>query len=441
MTELHSIVSQEQIELEQAFAGCVLINGDHARKTAGWLNPETIMTPDIQVFWKRVQEGETAIEVGFSMNIGAELLKWSQTVTNSMDVAKYANALVTKDYLRVGILSAELMAQHAQAGDPAALKQVVDEFAQRQRGGSSTMRNAVDIGESLVHRIEQGNMSIPWGIESLDIATRGLERGTLTVLGARPSMGKSSIAFQCNEYQALELGLRVGVFALEMSGEQMFSRRNCHKIGSTWADVRSGMVSSTDEESLKAYVREYSEEIKDNLFVNDNTYTTSADIVRTQQRENFDVIMIDHLGLLKDKKYKDERHDQKLGRITEQLHSLAKNTQSVVILLCQLNRGVEGRTDKRPNMGDLRNSGDIEQNADNVALLYGDWYYDKSADNTTEVNFTKFRDGLKDATAYVEFDMKNQQFKSVEVKEGTQVIDDANEEGYTQINMQDDIPF
>ena len=62
MTELHSIVSQEQIELEQAFAGCVLINGDHARKTAGWLNPETIMTPDIQVFWKRVQEGETAIE-------------------------------------------------------------------------------------------------------------------------------------------------------------------------------------------------------------------------------------------------------------------------------------------------------------------------------------------------------------------------------------------
>jgi replicative DNA helicase len=260
-------------------------------------------------------------------------------------------------------------------------------------------------------------------------------------------MGKSSLAFQCNEHQALEQELRVGVWALEMSGEQMFARRNCHKIGKAWMDVRSGHVTHEEEERLKQYVLEYAEQLDGHLYVNDNTSTTCADIVRIQQREKFDVLMIDHLGLLKDRKFSGERHDQYLGRLTEQLHSLAKDTHSVVLLLAQLNRGVEQRTDKRPHMGDLRDSGNIEQNADNVALLYGDWYYDKTAEPYTEIIMGKFRDGVKDRSAFVEFDMAMQEFKSVAVME----IDEASAEemertydtegGQMQYNLQDEIPF
>lgn len=433
-------ITRQQAELEQAFAGAVLINGDFARRECGWLNPETIITPEIREFWTRVQAGEEPVEVTFSMNMGAEFLKWSQMVTSHLDLTKYANSLTEKNYLRVGLDSAKGMAMSADSGDVQKMREYAQAFlARTDWGGTTSMRSAMDVGMSLNGRIVKGNISIPWGIDSLDAVTRGLERGTLTVLGARPSMGKSSLAFQCNEHQAIEQGLKVGVFALEMSGEQMFARRTCHKVNAMWMDVRAGLISREQEDKLQNVVLEYAQTLEGKLYVNDSTSTKVSDIVRIQQREKFDVIMIDHLGLLKDKKLSGERHDQFLGRLTEQLHSLAKDTNCVIILLAQLNRGVEQRTDKRPNMGDLRDSGNIEQNADNVVLLYGEWYYDASADNTTELIMGKFRDGVKNHNAYVKFDMAQQKFESVDQLELNELVDKAQDD--QQMELPNDIPF
>ena len=441
---LHTIVSQEQVEAEQAFAGCVLINGEYARREAGWLDPNTLMNPDIKTFWTRTLAGEDPVEVSFDMHIPAEVLKWSQLTTSHMDVGKYANALVKKNYLRESILGAELIAQHAQNGNDDGIQQVVARMATQNAGGAIKMRTPLEVAMSLNKRIEKGNISIPWGIESLDIATRGKERGTMTVIAGRPSMGKSSLAFQCNEHQAMEQKLKVGVWALEMSGEQMFARRNCYKIDRMWMDVRSGLISASEEESLKKFNIQYAEALEGHMWIEDSTTTTSMDIVRTQLRENFDVIMIDHLGLLEDRKWKGERHDQKLGRITKTLHSLAKSTNCVVLLLAQLNREVESRTDKRPTMSDLRDSGEIEQNADNIGLIYGEWYYDKNADNTTEINFGKFRDGTQHSTAYVRFEKAQQNFVSlsqVEIDEMSAEQMELVANGNVPLNTQDDIPF
>jgi replicative DNA helicase len=212
-------------------------------------------------------------------------------------------------------------------------------------------------------------------------------------------------------------------------------------------EVRSENVSVTQREQLKGYVIDYAEEIDGYLYVNDSTHTTSTDIIRTQLREKFDVIMIDHLTLLKDKPWRGERHDQKLGRISMAMHELAKNTNCVVLLLAQLNRNLEQRQDKRPTMADLRDSGELEQNADNVALIYGEWYYDPQADNITEINFGKYRDGVKDRTAYVKFNKSDQQFDSVTQKELDEMSEEEMEQahetegGHTQINAQQEIPF
>ena len=445
MNNLHDVVSQEQVEAEQAFAGAVLINGEFARQEVGWLDPDILMSPEIKDFWTRVRQGEDPLEVSFDLKIPAELLKWQGRVTSHLHIVKYANALVKKNYLRESILGAEMIVQHAQTGNEDGIQQVIARMATKNAGGTIKMRTPLEVALSLNKRIEKGNISIPWGIESLDIATRGKERGTLTVLAGRPSMGKSSLAFQCNEYQALVEHLKVGVFAVEMSGEQMFARRNCYKIDRMWMDVRAGLISKSDEESLKKYVHEYAEELEGYMYINDSTSTTSMDIVRTQLKENFDVIMIDHLGLLDDRRWKGERHDQFLGRITRTLHSLAKNTNCVILLLAQLNRRVEERADKRPTMSDLRDSGEIEQNADNVGLMYGEWYYDRQADNVTEVNFGKFRDGLMHNTAYVKFEKARQNFISLSQREiddlSTEAMEAAANGEEPDDNLQLDIPF
>jgi replicative DNA helicase len=445
MDSLADVVTQEQIDIERLFAGAVLIaGGKFARDQAGWLNHETIMHPEIREWWKRVQAGEDPTEVGFALNIASDLLKWSNQMTSSLNIEQYANSLTQKNYIRTGLSSAEGMAKAAGEGDVELMRNFAETFLNRtDYGGSTGMRDMREIGQSLNARIEKGDISIPWGIETLDVSTRGLERGTMTVLAARPSMGKSSLAFQVCETMALEEKEKVGVFALEMSGEQMMARRTCHKIDRMWMDVRAGLISEEEEETLKAEVSKYADTLHGRMWVNDSTDTTVADIVRTQLRERYDVIMIDHLGLLKDRRWSGERHDQYLGRLTEILHSLAKNTNSVVILVCQLNRGVEQRTDKRPHMGDLRDSGNIEQNSDNVALLYGEWYYNPEADPITEVILGKFRDGKKNATAYVEFNMQEQHFDSVTMEDMTKVADEAMNEGedFRQVNMQSEIPF
>lgn len=444
MEELHSVVSQEQVETERALIGAVVRAPEFSMREAGWLTEETFMVPDHKIFWNRVLNGEDPLVVIFDMPTMSKALSWSNDALYNR-VGDYATALHNKDYMRTAILAAEEIVKAARDGNRDLIQAIANTLS-TSHGGSTGMRDALEIAESLNARIDSGNQSIPWGIASLDAATMGQERGTLTMLAARPSMGKSSLAFQCNEYQALERDLRVGVWALEMSGEQMFARRNCHKVNKTWMEVRSENITQSEKADLKQHNLDYAELIQGKLHINDKTHTTSADIIRTQLREQFDVVMIDHLGLLKDRPLRGERHDQKLGRISMALHELAKNTNCVVLLLAQLNRNLEQRSDKRPTMADLRDSGELEQNADNVALIYGEWYYDKNADNITELNFGKYRDGVKDRTAYVRFNMVTQQFDTVTQEELDEMSEEAMEEVYatgdaTPKSTQTEIPF
>jgi replicative DNA helicase len=436
MNELYSVVSQEQVEAEKLLIGAIL-RDPKALANVGFLSVDNFMVPEHQEFWNRIKNGEEPVEVVMAVPGMTKAFTWSNDALFGRE-QQYANALQDKAYIREAVRSAEAIVKAAMEGKKDDIQTLAFDMTKRNPGGYSRMRSPHEIAASLNRRIDQGNISIPFGIESMDDATRGLERGTLTTLAARPSMGKSSLAFQVNENQALVQGLRVGVFALEMSGEQMFARRNCHKVGAMWQDVRSENITSKQKDDLKRHIETYAEQLDGLMYISDDTSTTVAQIVRTQLRERFDVIMIDHLGLLKDKILSGERHDQYLGRLTETLHSLAKNTQSVVLLLAQLNRSVEARQDKRPHMGDLRDSGHIEQNSDNVGLLYGEWYYDPTADNTTEIIWGKFRDGLKNSLSLVEFDFEEQRFRSVDTEKFDEYAAQRMQEQYEQLEMPDD---
>jgi replicative DNA helicase len=447
MDDLHTIVSQEQIDTERALIGAVVRTPELALQKAGWLTSETFMVPNHKEFWNRVLNGEDPVTVCFAVPDMNAAFSWSNDVLADR-VGDYAQALFDKDNMRTAVIAAEEIVKASRKGDGDAIQAIAQSLSASQGSGNSGMRSAMDIALSLNERIDQKDLSIPWGIESIDTSTRGSERGTLTILAARPSMGKSSLATQVVEYQALDLELKVGAWALEMSAEQMFARRTCHLVDAMWMDVRSDNITARQREDLKRHVIEYAEKIDEKMLINDSTHTRLSDIVRTQLRYRYDVLMIDHGGLLNDTQMKGERHDQFIGRLTKTMHDLAKNTQSVVICLWQLNRGVESRQDKHPNLGDLRDSGHIEQNADNIGFMFGDWYYNPNSDhgNITELNWAKYRDGVKDSLCLVQFNKSNQTFESVETRKFDAYIEQQMEKAHegTQgvlIQEPEDIPF
>ena len=447
MTELFSEVSMKQHDIEHLFCGTTLVNGDYARKEAGWLSPETFTDEVLAKYWARVRQGEDASAVAIDLGVFTELTKWMNRSTNYMELPAYARAIQAQNYKRQMVLGAQDIIKSIEQGTDEDIPAILDVLRQQDNGSSRTMRDPREVADNLMYRVERGDISIPFGIDSVDYATGGMERGTFTVLAGRTSMGKSSLAFQFAEHQALVHGLRVGFFALEMSAEQMFARRLCHKVynrsgnRATWQDVRSGQVAPEEIERLRTYVNEYADKIDGKLYVSDATNVTSADIVRTQLREKYDVIYVDHVRLLKDKQWKSERYDQYIGRVTLSMHELAKNTNSVVVGLFQLNREVEGRPDHRPLLKDLRDSGQIEENADNVILIYRPGYYtgEYADPDETELVLAKYRDGSRSSNCWVGFHLKEQRFDSLYKKQAEQVIED----GLTQAKLPEDnnVPF
>jgi replicative DNA helicase len=272
----------------------------------------------------------------------------------------------------------------------------------------------------------------------------------MTVWAARTSMGKSALALHFAESQALDQDLRVAFFALEMSAEQLMARRNCHKVknlqglSASWQDVRSKNISQSERLALYELVRSYATRIKGKLDIYDATHFTSRDIERIQRKLRYDVIYIDHGGLLKDKPRRGERWDQLIGRFTLNLHELAKNTYCVVNLVWQLNRETGSRAGNRPSLTDLRDSGKIEENADNVVLLHRESYWGNTqaqAIDPMELILAKFRDGARAFSCYVGFDLAAQKFVTMKAEDMEQVAEDRMEQSSLIQEGEDVIPF
>lgn len=433
MTSALTEVTLQQHEIEKTLVGLILIDGENARKQIGWLSPDTFTDETLKEFWSTVRDGNDAGETAIHQGIFTEVTKYLNNAPNIAHISSYANTLQKKAYERDVIIGCQDMVKAVQSGNVREVDLILEVMRGMNNSSGLKMRQADEISASLNDRIDQGDISVPFGIASVDYATAGTESGTLTILAGRPSMGKSSLAFQWAEHQALNLELKVGFFALEMSAEQMFARRCCHLIGKSWQDVRSGQITDEEKAELQGHVTRYGKTLKGKMFVNDDTSTTSTDIIRTQQREQFDVIYIDHIGLLKDRRIRGERTDQLLGRMTMALHELAKDYMCVVIGLAQLNRKVEDRTNNRPTMSDLRDSGKIEENADNIILLFRESYYDRSiqhAIDPMELILGKFRDGARSANCWVGFDLVGQRFVSMTQQE----INDMSEEKMEEAN-------
>lgn len=238
----------------------------------------------------------------------------------------------------------------------------------------------------------------PWPVAELNKATLGLHAGELIILAARPSMGKTTFGLSCALHIAKHRGT-VAFFSLEMVaaalGERAISDL-CYDTGEPvpYVDIRAGSYADDAYERIRgAYDRltEIPLEIEQQSGLSVSQIAARSRSLKAKMDGTdapLKAIFVDHLGLVAPSgRYAGARHSE-LGEITTALKALAKELGVPVVLLCQLNRGVEGRENKRPNMSDLRESGRIEEDADTVIFLYREAYYlerAKEADTDKEL--------------------------------------------------------
>ena len=238
---------------------------------------------------------------------------------------------------------------------------------------------------------------VPTGFTQLDNLTSGLQNSDLIILAGRPSMGKTALALNIARNAAVDGGVPVAIFSLEMSKEQLSLRMLCAEASIDSSRLRSGFFSMEDWERVTDAAGVLSAAP---IFIDDSASLSAMDVRakarRLKMEKNIGLIIIDYLQLMQGRAGA-ERRDLEISEISRGMKALAKEIGLPVIALSQLNRMLEQRTDKRPRLSDLRESGALEQDADVVAFIYRDEVYNKEETNPrkgiAEVILAKQRNG------------------------------------------------
>jgi replicative DNA helicase len=345
---------------------------------------------DVITVFEQLQSQGKAEDVGGL----AYLNTLAQYVPSAANIRRYAEIVRERAILRKLITVSDEIATNAfnPKGKPVA--NILDEAEQkifnigeegsRMKQGFQSMDSlVVDLLDRVQDMADNPNdiTGVPTGFIDLDRMTAGLQPGDLIVLAARPSMGKTAFAINIAEHVALNEGLPVAVFSMEMGAAQL-AVRIVGSIGRiNQGHLRTGKL--TDDEWPR--LTEAIERLRTvSLHIDETPGLTPSELRANARRlarqcGKLGLIVVDYLQLMSGTNSDGENRATELGEISRGLKMLAKELQCPVIALSQLSRGVESRTDKRPMMSDLRESGAIEQDADVIMFIYRDEYYTKDA--------------------------------------------------------------
>lgn len=259
---------------------------------------------------------------------------------------------------------------------------------------SDIMMSAYD--DMVQNSLNKGTVTgVSTGFNYINNATGGLHGGELIIVAGRPGMGKSSFAVNIAEHAAINENIPVAIFNLEMSKSMIVNRIICSQALVDSQNIRKGDFQPEDWQQICAVIDKVSAAP---IYIDDSSSITVSEIRakcrRLKQTKNLGLVVIDYLQLMQGSKRADNRQ-QEISEISRSLKVLAKELDIPVIALSQLSRTSETRSDKRPMLSDLRESGAIEQDADLVMFLYRDDYYNKDSQekNIAEVIIAKQRSG------------------------------------------------
>ena len=285
----------------------------------------------------------------------------------------------------------------------AAEKRIYEISMRKVQGTLVPMEQIVPEAYNLIGELAQrrGKITgVPSGFVDLDRMTNGFQKSDLIIVASRPAMGKSSFAMNIAQHAALHNNSTVVVFSLEMSSDQLVMRMLCTEASVDSQRIKEGLIGNNEMSSLMEVMDPMS---RAKIYIDDSG-SASVSVIRSKcrrlaARAGLDMIVIDYLQLMQAAGgRKTDNRMQEVSDMTRQLKLLARELNVPIIVLCQLNRGPDTRTDHRPVISDLRESGSIEQDADMVLLLYRPAAYldtqeYEMGDNTSQVIIAKHRHG------------------------------------------------
>jgi replicative DNA helicase len=327
-------------------------------------------------------------------------------VPTAANIEYYARIVEEKSLLRRLIRTATEIASdgYSREDEVEALLSEAEKniLAVAQRKNAGAFHNIKDVLVRTYDNIEQMHQrageitGLETGFIELDRMTAGFQRNDLIIVGARPSVGKTAFALNIAQNVAHKTGENIAIFSLEMGAEQLVMRLLCAEGNIDAQRLRTGSLTDDDWGKLTMAMGSLS---NSGIFIDDTPGVRISDIRskcrRLKQEHGLGMILIDYLQLILGSGRAGENRQQEVSEISRSLKQLARELQIPVIALSQLSRGVEQRQDKRPMMSDIRESGSIEQDADIVAFLYRDDYYDKESENKNiiEIIIAKQRNG------------------------------------------------
>lgn len=412
----------QSIEAEESIISAVLLNNDILLDVLEILSPED--------FYKTAhQKIFTAIVSLFSDNEPVDLVTVAERLKSTNELETIGGAVYLARIVDTAPVPANARFYAKIIHDKAILRRMIataNDIVHRCYEESGEVDEVIDYAESMLFDIaeqklkqnvipigkiietnidtlekRQGTRSlisgIPSGFKKFDELTSGFQKSDLIILAARPGMGKTALALNLARHAAMEAEMPVAIFSLEMSKEQLSLRLLCSEAKINSSKVRDGFFTDDDWLKLTNAAGALSNAP---IYIDDSADLSTLDIKtkcrRLKREKGIGMVLIDYLQLMRPARIR-ERRELEISEMSRTLKGLSKELEIPVIALSQLNRRLEDRSDKRPQLSDLRESGALEQDADLVIFIYRDDAYNKDESNPNrnlaEIHLAKQRSG------------------------------------------------
>ena len=409
------------LESERAILGILLMGEEEDwDEVASFLKAEDFFQPAHKTIFSHIQElykkGQSADPVTIANSLkksenldqigGASYLSdLIHQLTSKANIKAYANITAEKSMLRKVIHKSEEFIQKAYKEDYSKIEHFMDYLESEifklgdNKGNAELvpLNTLVEGGLKKLEDLYHKKISLT-GLSSsfpaLDSLTSGFQPSELIILASRPSMGKTALSLNIALYNALQKKKKVAFFSLEMSKEAVLMRLLSSLSQINLSQIMSGQIAEGRWSELIASAAQLSDT---NFYIDDSSplspYEIRSKSRRLKARQGLDLIVVDYLQLMQLPE-KSETREREVSEMSRLLKSFAKELKIPVITLSQLNRGVETRSNRRPILSDLRESGAIEQDADLIMMLYREDYYEEgTGDGLAEVIINKQRNG------------------------------------------------
>lgn len=403
--EISTRLYRQATQAEDALIGSALINP--AVLATLDLTPADFVTPNGRQVWQAITQADmdgpvdlmTVGVVLSEMTNGRDWMVWlserAQHTPSAANAKAYAGELRK---MRQKLLAMQLCSEalgEIPNGGPEAIDGLIGglmDLMSVAKNYEYTMKESLRAATDLMDKAHKGDLkTTTTGLADLDQTLGGFHDSDLVVIGARPAMGKSALLLNL----ALNAGGAVGIISAEQPHEQIGMRTLAIGSGVGLGKIRAGRMDESEWSRLPMAIGKYSER---GIFINDRSGISIIEVVRQARQwkhgQGIQAIYVDYIQRIKSSDPRSKRHEQ-VGEVVRSLKELARELNIPVVALAQVSRDVDKRTDKRPNMGDMSDSSEIEKEADQVMTLYRDDAYDENSPwkGVMEISIEKNRHG------------------------------------------------